>query len=74
LRKTLYALLAGLLLLPALLAAQPAQPAEPREDGTLLLRFPDVSRDKIAFSYGGDLWVVDIQGGTARRLTSHPGL
>jgi tricorn protease len=67
LRKTLYALLAGLLLLPALLAAQP------QEDGTLLLRFPDVSRDKIAFSYGGDIWVVDREGGTARRLTSHPG-
>jgi tricorn protease len=75
LRKTLYALLAGLLLLPALLAA--AAPQDGGTDGTLggtlLLRFPDVSRDKIAFSYGGDIWVVDIQGGVARQLTSHPG-
>ncbi len=38
-----------------------------------LLRFPDVSRDKIAFSYGGDLWLVSREGGTAQRITSHPG-
>ncbi|HXO19128.1 MAG TPA: PDZ domain-containing protein [Thermoanaerobaculia bacterium] len=50
-------------------AATPA-PAE----GTLLLRYPDVSRDSIAFSYGGDIWTVGVEGGTARRLTSHPGL
>jgi hypothetical protein len=23
-----------------------------------LMRFPDVSKDKIAFSYGGDIWLV----------------
>jgi tricorn protease len=38
-----------------------------------LLRFPDVSKDKIAFSYGGDLWLVPREGGTAQRITSHPG-
>jgi tricorn protease len=38
-----------------------------------LLRFPDVSKDKIAFSYGGDLWLVSKGGGTAQRITSHPG-
>ncbi|MGB9283848.1 MAG: PDZ domain-containing protein [Candidatus Sulfotelmatobacter sp.] len=38
-----------------------------------LLRFPDVSRDKIVFSYGGDLWLVSREGGTAQRITSHPG-
>jgi len=38
-----------------------------------LLRFPDVSKDKIAFSYGGDLWLVSRGGGTAQRITSHPG-
>ncbi|HZF07325.1 MAG TPA: PDZ domain-containing protein [Thermoanaerobaculia bacterium] len=68
-RPSLSALLAGLLLLPALLAAQ----APPADGNTLLLHYPDVSRDKIAFTYGGDLWVVDVQGGIARRLTSHPG-
>ena len=38
-----------------------------------LLRFPDVSKDKIAFSYGGDLWLVSREGGTAQRITSDPG-
>ena len=38
-----------------------------------LLRFPDVSKDKIAFSYGGDLWLVSRAGGVARRITTHPG-
>jgi tricorn protease len=38
-----------------------------------LLRFPDIYKDKIAFMYGGDLWVASSSGGTARRITSHPG-
>jgi tricorn protease len=42
--------------------------------GTKLLRFPDVWHDRIVFSYAGDLWTVGNQGGTAVRLTSHPGL
>jgi tricorn protease len=40
--------------------------------GTRLLRHPTVSRDAIAFEYGGDLWVVSRNGGEARRLTSTP--
>ncbi len=42
--------------------------------GTKLLRFPDVWHDKIVFSYAGDLWSVGTNGGTASRLTAHPGL
>jgi tricorn protease len=38
------------------------------------MRFPDVHKDKVVFSYGGDLWLASSAGGTARRLTSHPGL
>ena len=38
-----------------------------------LMRFPDVHKDKIAFSYGGDIWLVAREGGVARRVTSHPG-
>lgn len=38
-----------------------------------MLRFPDVSRDKIVFSYAGDLWMVPKEGGTARRLSSPKG-
>jgi len=39
-----------------------------------LLRKPTVSKTQIAFSYGGDLWVVDRSGGEARRLTSDIGI
>lgn len=41
--------------------------------GTRLLRQPTVSRDQVAFEYGGDLWIVSRSGGQARRLTSTPG-
>src|ERR1041385_8210599 len=41
---------------------------------TKLLRFPDVCNDRIVFTYGGDLWTVSDQGGTAIRLTAGPGL
>ena len=40
----------------------------------LLLRKPTVSRTQIAFSYGGDLWIVDRNGGEARHLTSDVGI
>src|SRR5271169_6614528 len=41
---------------------------------TLLLRKPAISRTQIAFSYGGDLWIVDRNGGEARHLTSDVGI
>ncbi len=41
---------------------------------TKLLRFPDIYGDRIAFSYGGDLWIAPATGGTAIRLTAHPGV
>lgn len=50
----------------SLAAAQQAQEGR-------LLRFPDIYKDKIAFMYAGDLWLVSSSGGTARRITSHPG-
>ena len=40
--------------------------------GTRLLRHPAISRDLIAFEYGGDLWTVSRSGGSARRLTATP--
>ena len=39
-----------------------------------LLRFPDIQKGRIVFSYGGDLWLVSSEGGTANRITTHPGL
>src|SRR5256885_312439 len=41
---------------------------------TKLLRFPDVHGDKVVFTYGGDLWLASTSGGSATRLTAHPGL
>jgi tricorn protease len=38
-----------------------------------LLRFPAISGDKIAFSYGGDLYLTSIEGGMAQKITSHQG-
>ena len=38
-----------------------------------LMRFPDIHNDKIAFMYGGDLWLVSSSGGVARRITTHAG-
>ncbi len=36
-------------------------------------RFPAIHGDTIVFTSEGDLWTVDVKGGTARRLTSHAG-
>lgn len=41
--------------------------------GTLLLRQPTVSNDHIVFVYANDLWIVERDGGEARRLTSNEG-
>ena len=42
--------------------------------GTKLLRFPDLHGDKVVFMYAGDLWTCSAGGGSATRLTAHPGL
>jgi tricorn protease len=41
---------------------------------TKLLRFPDIFGDKVAFTYGGDIWTASTAGGMATRLTAHPGV
>ena len=38
-----------------------------------LFRYPDVSDKHIVFTYGGDLWIVDKNGGTANKLSSPSG-
>ena len=47
--------------------------ALPAAAETKLLRFPDLHGDRVAFSYAGDLWTAPAAGGTAVRLTAHPG-
>jgi tricorn protease len=54
------------MLLGLLLSATSAQ--------TKLLRFPDISGERVVFTYGGDLWTAPSSGGSAIRLTSHPGI
>jgi tricorn protease len=58
----------------ALLLAPVASHAERSPGGYSLLRRPTISQSQIAFSYGGDLWIVDRNGGEARRLTSDAGI
>ena len=38
------------------------------------LRYPSISPDgkSVVFSYGGNLYIVDSQGGEAKQITSHP--
>ncbi|MGD8357891.1 MAG: LpqB family beta-propeller domain-containing protein [Lysobacterales bacterium] len=44
-------------------------------DGTRMLRYPDISGDRVTFSYSGDIWLAPLDDSEpARRLTSHPGL
>ncbi|MEJ2538453.1 MAG: PDZ domain-containing protein [Gemmatimonadota bacterium] len=44
-----------------------------QEAGTRFLRQPDASDRHIAFVHANDVWVVEREGGTARRLTSDTG-
>jgi tricorn protease len=43
------------------------------QEESRLLRFPATNDKEIAFSYAGDLYVVSIDGGVARRITSNDG-
>ncbi len=38
-----------------------------------LLRYPDVSKNSIVFTYANDIWIVPKTGGTATRLTTPKG-
>ena len=56
-------------------AAAALSSSTPRaQTAPLLLRDPAISQTQIAFSYGGDLWIVDRAGGDARRLTGDVGI
>jgi tricorn protease len=64
-RKIILAL-ACLLTLAGLASGQPSKP--------LLMRTPTLSKTHIVFSYAGDLWIVEREGGEARRLTTGTGI
>ena len=64
---------AWLLLSVSLLLCVAAANAAPPQGPTHLLRYADISKDNVVFAYAGDLWISPRSGGSARRLTSHPG-
>lgn len=50
----------------------PCVTSQAADDGTGLLRQPAVSKDHLAFVYGGDIWVSDRDGSHPVQLTSNP--
>jgi len=44
-----------------------------QDETARLMRFPAIHGNQIVFSYAGDLYTVEADGGTARRITSHKG-
>jgi tricorn protease len=57
-----------------LLMAVSAVAPGPAAAQTRLLRFPAIHGDKVAFTYAGDIWTAPASGGTATRITAHPGI
>ncbi len=62
------------ILFPTMVLALLLVSVQPAGAQTKLLRFPDIHGDRVVFTYGGDLWTVPAGGGSAIRLTSHPGV
>lgn len=46
--------------------------ANGQEKETLLLRTPSISKNHIAFTYAGDIWVANRDGSSPRRVTVNP--
>src|SRR5260370_18985806 len=57
----------------SLLVLAVAAPAPAQQQNRGYFRFPAIYGARIVFTYEGDLWEVPTEGGTARRLTTHPG-
>ena len=66
-------MLARLPLVLVIAAVAEAATAGASTNGTRLLRTPTVSATQIAFAYANNIWIVDRNGGVARRLTSFQG-
>ncbi len=63
-----YGLMLGLLMLTGPIALAQNQPSAG------MMQYPDVSDEKIVFSYANDLWIVDRNGGVASPLASPEGI
>ncbi len=64
-KKIIFLLLSGILFAGILFAGMLMAGEDVR-----LLRFPAVHGDQVVFTYAGDLYIVPLKGGVARRLTS----
>src|SRR5574339_398544 len=70
---------AFLLLVPTFVTAQTSAPASSSQTSpssqidARMFRYPAVSKDRIAFVYAGDIWIVPRAGGNAVRLSSPLG-
>lgn len=60
-------------LTPTMLCAMALAIPSQEPSAMRLLRFPDVHKETVVFTYAGDLWTSSTKGGLARRITSHPG-
>src|SRR5580692_2090597 len=69
----LWLALAAIASLTALQARAQSAADQAPSGPTRLLRFADISKDRVVFAYAGDLWIASREGGAARRLTSAPG-
>jgi tricorn protease len=72
-RHRLLLALAILLFVTPFVTAQTTQRSGPEGLDARMLRYPAVSKDRIAFVYAGDIWLVPKAGGTAVRLSSPLG-
>nr|MBC8343697.1 PD40 domain-containing protein [Bacteroidota bacterium] len=43
------------------------------QDEARIMRFPTIHGNQVVFSYAGDLFSMDLEGGAARKLTNHVG-
>lgn len=64
--KHFHALVTGVLLLMAVGAATAGETRR-------FTSYPDIRGDRLVFTYEDDLWTASVSGGTAVRLTTHPG-
>jgi tricorn protease len=56
------------------LAVLSALVSSAQESKPLLLQDPTMSKTQIAFAYGGEIWIVDRNGGDAKRLITGTGI